>query len=150
MSSTVMIPEVPPNSSTTTARCSRSTCIFNNKSLLEQMNAIVHPKVASHFSKWCSKQNSPYIIKEAAILFENNTYKNFDFVITVTAPEEVRIERLLKRDHTSLKRIKDIMKNQWSDAEKIKKSDFVIINNSIEDTEKQVAKIHEQIRESLE
>jgi dephospho-CoA kinase len=126
-----------------------ANAIFNNKELLEKMNAIIHPKVASHFSKWKLKQNSPYIIKEAAILFENNTYKSFDFIITVTAPEEIRIKRLLQRDNSSLKRIKDIMKNQWTDAEKIKHSNFVIVNNTIDDTERQVVKIHKQIMESL-
>lgn len=127
-----------------------ANAIFNNKALLEKMNAIIHPKVASHFNKWFLKQTAPYVIKEAAILFENNTYQSFDFIITVTAPEEIKIERLLNRDDTSIKRIEDIMKNQWPDEEKIKYSDFVIVNNAIENTEKQVAKIHAQIIESLE
>ena len=127
-----------------------ANAIFNNKVLLEKMNAIIHPKVASHFNKWMRKQTAPYVIKEAAILFENNTYKSFDFIITVTAPKEIKIERLLKRDDTSLKKIDDIMKNQWTDEEKIKYSDFVIVNKSIENTEIQVAKIHAKIIESLE
>jgi len=127
-----------------------ANAIFNNKVLLEKMNAIIHPKVVSHFNKWMRKQTAPYVIKEAAILFENNTYKSFDFIITVTAPKEIKIERLLKRDDTSLKKIDDIMKNQWTDEEKIKYSDFVIVNKSIENTEIQVAKIHAKIIESLE
>jgi len=127
-----------------------ANAIFNNKVLLEKMNAIIHPKVASHFNKWMRKQTAPYVIKEAAILFENNTYKSFDFIITVTAPKEIKIERLLKRDDTSLKKIDDIMKNQWTDEEKIKYSDFVIVNKAIENTEMQVAKIHTEIIESLE
>jgi dephospho-CoA kinase len=127
-----------------------ANAIFNNKVLLEKMNAIIHPKVASHFNKWMRKQTAPYVIKEAAILFENNTYKSFDFIITVTAPKEIKIERLLKRDDTSLKKIDDIMKNQWTDEEKIKYSDFVIVNKSIENTKIQVAKIHAKIIESLE
>lgn len=127
-----------------------ANAIFNNKALLEKMNAIIHPKVASHFYKWMLKQTAPYVIKEAAILFENNTYKSFDFIITVTAPKEIKIERLLKRDDTSLKKIEDIMKNQWTDEEKIKYSDFAIVNKSIENTEMQVAKIHAKIIESLE
>ena len=127
-----------------------ANAIFNNKALLEKMNAIIHPKIASHFNKWMLKQIAPYVIKEAAILFENNTYKSFDFIITVTTPKEIKIERLLKRNDTSLKRIKDIMKNQWTDEEKIKYSDFVIVNKAIENTEMQVAKIHTEIIESLE
>lgn len=119
--------------------------IFNDSSYLEKMNAIVHPKVAKHFKKWAEKQEASYVIKEVAILFENGGHKNCDYVITVTAPLDLRIERLLKRDNTTKSKIKDIMKNQWSDADKVKLSDFVIDNTSLKNMELQVAKIHQQI-----
>ena len=106
--------------------------IFKDKSYLQKMNAIVHPKVAKHFKKWVEKQDAPYIIKEVAILFENNSYKQCDFIITVTAPMKLRIERLLERDNTSIEKIQNIMENQWSDTEKIKLSHFVIENISLE------------------
>ena len=119
--------------------------IFKDKSYLQKMNAIVHPKVAKHFKKWVEKQDAPYIIKEVAILFENNSYEQCDFIITVTAPMKLRIERLLERDNTSIEKIQNIMENQWSDTEKIKLSHFVIENILLEKTKVQVLKIHHQL-----
>ncbi|WP_339894356.1 dephospho-CoA kinase [uncultured Algibacter sp.] len=119
--------------------------IFNDKRYLQKMNAIVHPKVARHFQKWVIKQDTPYVIKEVAILFENGGHKACDFVITVTAPIETRIKRLLKRDNTSKEKIEAIMKNQWTDKEKVKHSHFVIENIELENTKKQVVKIHKEI-----
>ncbi|MFD1614250.1 dephospho-CoA kinase [Gelatiniphilus marinus] len=119
--------------------------IFNDSRYLEKMNAIIHPRVAKHFNKWAAKQKAPYVIKEVAILFENGGHKLCDYVITVTAPLDLRIERLLKRDKTTEGKIKAIMKNQWSDAEKVKLSDFEIKNTSFENTKKQVVKVHGQI-----
>jgi dephospho-CoA kinase len=114
------------------------------------MNAIVHPKVGEHFKKWASKQHTAYVIKEAAILFENNTYKNCDFVITVTAPKDLRIARLLKRESTTKQKIEAIMNNQWTDEAKIKLSHFVIENITLEDTVLQVNKIHNKILKNCE
>lgn len=119
--------------------------IFHDKNYLDKMNAVVHPEVAKHFKKWLSKQQAPYVIKEAAILFENGGYKQCDVLITVTAPKKCKIERLLKRDNTSVEKIEAIMKNQWSDAQKIKLSDYVIDNTELEKTKRQVLKIHQQI-----
>jgi dephospho-CoA kinase len=119
--------------------------IFNNKELLNKMNAVVHPKVAAHFNKWKSKQSTPYVIKEAAILFENGAYLNCDAVITVTASEKDRIQRVIERDRSSVKKVKAIINNQWSDAEKIKLSHYVIINNNLSKTKAQVIKIHQEI-----
>jgi dephospho-CoA kinase len=119
--------------------------IFNNKDYLDKMNAIVHPRVANHFKKWLLKQKSPYVVKEAAILFENGSYKQCDILITVTAPKELKIKRLLKRDNTTLEKIEAIMKNQWNDNEKIKLSNYVIDNIDLERTKQQVLEIHQQI-----
>ncbi|SFD29315.1 dephospho-CoA kinase [Algibacter pectinivorans] len=119
--------------------------IFNDKSYLEKMNAIVHPRVGKHFQKWALKQEAPYVIKEVAILFENGGDKACDYVITVTAPIKTRIERVLKRDNTSKKKIEAIMKNQWTDEEKIKHSHFVIENTNLEETINQVLQIHKKL-----
>lgn len=119
--------------------------IFNDKALLEKMNAIVHPKVGKHFIKWKNKQTAPYVIKEAAILFENGSYKNYDYIITVTAPEKTRIERVLKRDNASVDKVKAIIANQWEDEEKVKLSDFVIVNTNLETTKKEVLNTHTKL-----
>ena len=123
--------------------------IFNDSELLERMNAIVHPKVRSHFKRWVAKQSSPYVIKEAAILFENGSYVNCDVVITVVAQEKDRIERVIARDDSSVDKVKSIINNQWSDDEKIKHSQFVITNDYLLKTQKQVRKIHQQILKSI-
>lgn len=119
--------------------------IFSDKQLLLKMNEIVHPEVRIHFKKWLKNQNAKYIIKEAAILFENNAYKECDFVITITAPEKDRIERVILRGNSSVEKVQAIMNNQWSDKEKIKLSDFVIHNNTLLETENQVKSIYQKI-----
>lgn len=119
--------------------------IFNDKTYLDKMNAIVHPKVASHFIKWVKKQNAPYVIKEVAILFENGGYKQCDYIITVTAPKSLRVERLLKRDTTTTQKIAAIMNNQWPDHKKVALSNFVIENITLEKTMNQVIKINKEI-----
>lgn len=123
--------------------------IFNDTMYLQKMNAIVHPKVARHFEKWTLKQNAPYVIKEVAILFENGGHTQCDYIITVIAPIEVRIQRLLKRDDTTKDKIKAIMKNQWSDKEKVKLSDFVIQNIELQKTINQVNEVHKNILQNI-
>jgi len=119
--------------------------IFNNTKLLEEMNSIVHPKVASHFKRWLKKQDAIYVINEAAIFFENGSYKSLDFIITVVAPEEIRISRVINRDQSSQKKVKAIISSQWNDDRKVKLSDFVIENINLESTKSQVKKIHQKI-----
>ena len=119
--------------------------IFSNRELLLKMNAIVHPKVASHFKRWLKKQDSEYVIKEAAIIFENNLQSHYNYIITVVADEDLRIQRVIKRDDASIEKVKSIIKNQWSDAKKIKQSDFVILNNDLETAKKQALKVHKKI-----
>ncbi|MFN7676763.1 dephospho-CoA kinase [Flavobacterium sp.] len=116
--------------------------VFNNSAKLEKLNAIVHPLVKKHFDKWLLKhKNSPLIVKEAAILFESGSYKYCDFIITVTAPIETRIQRVLERDKTDRESILKRIQNQWTDEERVLKSDFVIQNSTIKDTENQVDEI---------
>lgn len=123
--------------------------IFSDKTLLSKMNAIVHPKVASHFKQWLNKQNAAYVIKEAAIIFENNLENQYAYIITVVADEDLRIERVMKRDNASKEKVKSIIKNQWSDADKIEKSDFVIVNNNLDEAKKQAFKIHKAILKKI-
>ena len=126
-----------------------SESIFKDKTTLKAINNIVHPVVASHFNKWLGLQESPYVIKEAAIFFENGSYKSLDAIITVVAPEECKIRRIMQRDIKSKKQIKAIMNNQWSDKKKIKMSDFVIENTNLKQTKLLVKEIHEKLLKKL-
>ena len=122
-----------------------SELVFKDEHLLEQLNKIVHPAVGEHFKQWKEAQHAPYVLKEAAILFENGTAQSCDAIILITAPEEVRIQRVLKRDETSIAAIKDRMNKQWSDAKKIPLADFLIENIDLEESKKQARKIHLQL-----
>lgn len=126
-----------------------SQAIFNDKEKLKQMNAIVHPRVGQHFDRWVKKQNTPYVLKESAILFESGGADQCDLIVTVTAPKEIRIERVLERDHSSKENVESIMANQLEEKEKIAKSNFVIHNLNLEETQKQVRKIHLKILQKV-
>lgn len=121
--------------------------IFSDKELLKKVNELVHPQVAKHFKEWVSVQDSPYVLKEAAILFESGSDKHCDQVILVTAPENVRIERVMKRDKIEKEQVLARMKNQWDDKKKRKLSNFVIENLDLKNTEEQVARIHKILSE---
>ena len=120
-------------------------CIFNDKELLNNVNQIIHPKVKAHFKRWVAKQEGEYCIKEVAILFENGGYKDCDYTILITAPKQIRIKRLLKREHTTEENIAARMKNQWSDAKKIKLAHTVIENVELEKTQIAVLKLHKKL-----
>jgi len=120
--------------------------VFNNPSLLEQLNAIVHPVVRQTFFDWCDKQKSPYIIHEAAILFESGFFKMMDKTITVVTNENERIQRVMKRDGLTLELVKERIRNQWTDDERIKLADFVIGNNDNELIIPQIIEIDKKIR----
>ncbi len=124
--------------------------IFNDDRILAKINAIVHPKVGIHFKRWVKKQTSEYVIKEAAIIFEQQKQSDYDYIITVTASMQTRISRLLKRDDTTKDKIMAIVKNQMSDDEKIEKSDFVINNESLELTKLKVIEIHQNILQIIQ
>lgn len=123
--------------------------VFENEDLLQKLNKIIHPKVGSHFKKWLKKQNAPYCVKEAAILFETGGNKDCDYVILVTAPEEIRIERIIQRDQMAKADILQRMKHQWSDDKKEALSDFVIHNLTKDATSVQVLEIHNALLNSL-
>ena len=119
--------------------------VFADKALLEKINAIVHPKVAAHFEAWHAKQNTPYVIKEVAILFETGSQHLFDFILTVTAPVETRIQRVMDRDQKTKPDVEMVIKDQLSEDEKINQSHFVIFNNTILETQRKVQEIHNEI-----
>ena len=126
-----------------------ASIVFKDAEKLAILNNIVHPEVAKHFKKWASKQNAPYVIQENAILFESNAASRFDTIITVTAPIDLRFERVLKRDDTTIKQIQSRMNNQLSDDERLQRSDFVIENIDWDITKQQVLDIHNQLLERV-
>ncbi|NJB69562.1 dephospho-CoA kinase [Saonia flava] len=119
--------------------------IFTNEGLLKKMNSIVHPAVRKHFLTWVKKQDAPYVIQEAAIIFENSSESNYDKIILVTAPKKVRIERVVTRDDISIQKVMERMGNQWDDDIKIEKADYVIDNLNLDETENEVLRIHNQL-----
>ncbi len=118
-----------------------ASIVFSDKDKLNILNGIMHPKVGEHFKKWLSTKDDEFIIKEVAILFELGLEKGCDKVITITAPIEDRIERTIKRDSCSREDVIKRIENQLDDNIKISKSDFVINNISIEQTEEVVKHI---------
>ena len=119
--------------------------VFNDPDLLAGLNAIIHPQVHISFLQWVQKQEAPYCIKEAAILFENGGFAICDATILVTAPTKLKIERVLARDKTSLKSIHQRMENQWEDQKKIPMASYVIENIDIINTKNQVQKVHKTL-----
>lgn len=119
--------------------------VFTDKSKLESLNALVHPKVKRDFQSFVNQQNAAYVIKEAAILFETGGAKDCDATILVTAPEKLRIERVMKREKTDVTKIKSRMNHQWSDEKKILLADYVIDNIDWDKTLKKINEIHQKL-----
>ena len=119
--------------------------VFNNDELLKRINAIVHPKVGQHFKRWLKKQDSTFVLKESAIIFENNLQDNYDAIILVVANKENRIERVVKRDGLSKQQILSIINNQLSEEEKIPLATYIINNNSLLEAEHQTRNIYKEL-----
>jgi dephospho-CoA kinase len=116
--------------------------VFDDPEKLKKLNAIIHPAVRNHFLAWLeAHKDEPIVIKEAAILFETGNDKDCDAVITVTAPLEIRIKRVMERDKTSREEILKRIDNQWNDEKRISKSDFTIYNVNFNETAHQTVQI---------
>ncbi len=115
--------------------------VFNDKQKLETINAIVHPEVDRHFKQWVSNQKTKIVMQENAILFESGKEDRFDVIITVTAPLEERIKRVVKRDQSTEKQVIARINNQMDELDKIKRSDFVIHNLDLPKSREQVLEI---------
>ena len=125
-----------------------SNIAFNNKNLLTQLNQIVHPIVFKDFDNWIlakEQLNIKYIIKEAALMFETDSYKKIDKFIVVTAPMELRINRTMQRDSISKEQVISRMNNQLSQEEKLANADYEIINDEQISLIEQVYTLHQQL-----
>ena len=106
--------------------------VFNNTEALAELNALVHPIVKQKFEDWCSLQSTSMVIKEAAILFESDAHLGLDAVVCVSAPENLRISRVQKRDGNSVEQIQSRMSKQMPQTEKEELADFLIVNDQVQ------------------
>jgi dephospho-CoA kinase len=120
--------------------------VFNQPDKLKRLNELVHPQVALDYKNWVSSQtNVKYVLKEAALLFESGSYQSLDKIIVVTAPETLRVQRVLIRDpHRSAEQTKEIIRNQMEEEEKAKRADYVIVNDETTLLIPQVLNLHLQ------
>ena len=119
-----------------------SEIVFNNKERLNQLNLIVHPATIRDAESWIAQQNSHYIIKEAALLFESGANKHLDKVIGVSSPESLRIERTIKRDGLTYDEVLVRMKKQMNEEEKLRLCDYVIYNDEVQPVISQVLELN--------
>lgn len=123
--------------------------VFRDAAQLSRLNAIVHPAIREDFRSWRNSQKAPYVIHEAAILFESGNSADCDSVISITSPEEVRIERVVRRDGLSESQVLDRIRNQWTDEKRNALSDYIINNDGRADLNEEVMKIHRKLLESV-
>jgi len=127
--------------------------VFGNKELLHQLNSIVHPAVQADAITWANSPelvNSPYVIKESAILFEENLAEQLDGIILVVAPVTIRIERVMARDGMTKDQVEERIQHQWTDEMKIPLSDYVVYNDGERSIIEQVIEIDRMIRATIE
>ncbi|WP_367388834.1 dephospho-CoA kinase [Lewinella sp. LCG006] len=120
--------------------------VFNNQEQLDILNSIVHPSVREDGIRWDEQhQDTPYTLREAALLYESGIYQLLDQIITVTAPEALRIQRVMERDGLREEQVKARMDKQWPEEKKVALADFVIHNDGQHSLIRQVFQIHQQL-----
>lgn len=120
--------------------------VFNNQEKLNLLNAIVHPRVSTDYERWTiDNRDKPYSLKEAALLFEANSYKQLHKIIVVTSPIDIRIDRIVKRDHVKREDVLKRISKQMTDKERLVKADYVILNDGKKSLIEQSLDIHHQI-----
>jgi dephospho-CoA kinase len=124
-----------------------ASLIFNDRSLLARVNALVHPAVIIHFMHWAARQHAPYVIFESAILLELKPPVHMTRVLTVSADNALRLERVCRRQNISRDEVLSRMNKQWSDQERESRADFVISSNEKEALLPKVLAIHNRMLE---
>lgn len=121
-----------------------STAVFNDADKLERLNSLVHPRVGHDYGEWLQQHHQhPYVLKEAALLFESGSFQQLDKIVVVSAPDELRVERVIRRDpHRSKEQIRAIIGHQMPQEEKMKRADFVVVNDDTTLLIPQVLKLH--------
>ncbi|HXS37685.1 MAG TPA: dephospho-CoA kinase [Flavipsychrobacter sp.] len=120
-----------------------ASVVFKEPQKLHQLNALVHPATINYGRQWVEKQTSRYIIKEAAIFFESGSYKEMDVMVGVYAPPELRIKRTIERTHNSRESIMRRIANQMDEDEKMKRCDYVIVNDETKAIIPQIITLHQ-------
>ncbi len=126
-------------------RTELATLIFNDNTLLKKVNSLIHPLVFDHFKKWQLNQSAPYVIMEAAILFESGASDLVDRIATVVAPVEERVARVVLRNRLTREQVLERIRNQMDDDSRIKLSHYVIDNSENDMIIPAILKIHENI-----
>ena len=123
-----------------------SELVFSDHARLKKLESILYPILSKRFEDWKQEKNAfPYLIKEAAVMIEKGSYKDLDKIILITAPEELRIERVMKRNDVEREFVLSRIRNQWSDEKKSKFSDFIIRNDESASLLKQVIDLHQRL-----
>ena len=122
--------------------------VFADEEKLQKLNSMVHPRVAIDYAKWLESQwEAPYVLKEAALLFESGAYRLLDKIIVVSAPESLRQKRVLQRDvHRSVEQFKGIVEKQMPEREKLKRADYIIVNDDTMLVIPQVLALHDRFK----
>ena len=116
--------------------------LFKNEDAMRFIESVLYPALNQHFDQWCEQQRSPYVLYESAILFEKNYEKFFDKIIFVSAPEDIRLQRVMKRDDCSEENVRSRMRLQFDENTKISKADYVIYNDGTKPVEPQVLELN--------
>lgn len=123
-------------------RSKLASIVFADPESLKKLNSLVHPAVFRAFDLWVKQQDAPYVLKEAALLFESGSFKDCDFKVLVKSPEDLKISRVIKRDSALKADVLRRMNRQWDDAAKEKLSDFVLLNDEQQLLIPQVLELH--------
>ena len=118
-----------------------SSLIFGNDDNLKFIEDTLYPALFQRFNEWCKNQTVPFVLFESAILFEKKLTNHFDRIIFISAPENIRIQRVIARDRCTVDAVKSRMKLQWGDEIKAPKADYVIVHDGNDDIEKEVEKL---------
>ena len=119
--------------------------LFKNEEAMRFIESVLYPALNQHFDQWCEQQKSPYVLYESAILFEKNYDKFFDKIIFVSAPKDIRLQRVMLRDDCTEENVRSRMRLQLSEDLKISKADYVIYNDGTKAVEPQVLDINKQL-----
>ncbi len=123
--------------------------VFNDREKLDLLNSLTHPAVMHDSEEWIKAQTAPYAIREAALIFESDIHKHLDYVIGVSAPEALRIQRTMKRDNITMEEVVARMKNQMDEHTKMQLSDFVIYNDELQLVMPQVLSLHKKLLDEM-